>query len=345
MCPEKILRKVLIVNFAIAFVFTLVSCGPRKPEKPTGVEPSKPEIKVTQPPEIKGTKPPEVSVPKEVVLLLKFTKGQSDTYKSIMETQRSGTFTGAITIDVQFKNATSGTRAEMIFQQQIEDVDSAQNATIKVTVKSLKYLSKTKDVITLDFDSSDTNKSSNPLIRLIGQSYTITMSPRGEVKGVNAGPDIRQAAAGNTAAITLISENIIRKRHQIPPIVDSNSRSLKLADKWSAVQSLSISPLPATIEKFYTLRSIEQKNGARTAIVDITAIPATVQEGVSITSPLTKMFDSSNSITGLMELDLDGGKIKLYSEKTVSESTVADTKTDSTVKMTAMELTSLEKLD
>jgi hypothetical protein len=79
--------------------------------------------------------------------------------------------------------------------------------------------------------------------------------------------------------------------------------------------------------------------------VDITAIPATVQEG----KPIPMKFESGNSYTGSLELDLNSGKIKQYSEMTTSEWLTADEKSTqgepSTIKLGTMKLNSLEKLD
>lgn len=324
----KILSRLLVISILISMIFTTAGCGPKKPGTPTGV-----------------STPPTADA-KEAVLLLKFSKGRSDTYKSIMETERSVNFAGDITQDKQFKSAKSGTRAEMVFQQQTENVDPTGNATIKVTITSLKYLSKSKDVITLDYDSSNQQQQSNPLTRLIGQSYTITMSPRGEVTGIGGLDQIKRSAAADAAAVQLISENLIRERHQIPALVDANSKTLKVGDKWSVTRTLTFGILGSTsVEKIYTLKAIVQNKGRRTAMVEIMGVPATIQEGL----PSPKKFESGNTYTGSLELDLDSGKIEQYSEKTTSEWLIADEKVTegelSVIKLSTTQLNSLERLD
>lgn len=306
MYPEKIFSKGLVVSVLIAMIFSLSSCTPPKTGKSTTIQQT-----------------PAISKAAEgVVLSLKFTTGQADTYKSVMETERSGSFTGEIARDEKFKNSKSGTRAEMVFTQQLDVVDDSGNATEKITIKSLKYLTKSRDVVTIDFDSSNPQQQSGILSRLIGQSYWITISPMGEVLGMRGLDEIKQSVDGvsadSPAAVQLVSENLVRKRHQIPAIIDANSRKLKSGDKWSVTKTVTFGIMgDNTFEKIYTLKAIEQKGSRKEAVVDVTGIPATTQTNVP--SPLTKMFDTSNSYTGNLVLDLNSGKIEQYREKMQSD--------------------------
>lgn len=324
----QIMCRLSVISILIILILSLVGCGPRKSVTPKGV-----------------STPPKAGSA-GVVLQLKLSNGQIDTYKSIMENERSVDFSGEITQDKQFKSAKTGIRAEIIFQQQIENVDSAGNASIKVTMKSLKYLSTNKDVITLDYDSSKPEQQSNPMTKLIGQSYTIMMSPRGEVTGFSDLVQIKQAAGSNPAAVQLISENIIRERHQIPAIIDSNSRLLKVGDKWSVNRTLEFGILGATtIEKIYTFKAIEQNKGRKTAVVEVAAVPATIQEG----QPNPGKFESNNSYSGSLVLDMDSGKVEKYNEKMTSDWLTADDKSTqgepSTIKLGTMKSNSLERLE
>jgi hypothetical protein len=323
----QIMCRLSVISILISIIFASAGCGPKKPLAPKG-----------------SPTPPKAG--NAAVLLLKFSKGQSDTYKSIMENERNVAFTGEITQDTQFKNAKTGTRAEIVFQQQIENVDSSGNASVKVTIKSLKYLSRNKDVITLDYDSSNPGQQSDPMTRLIGQSYMITMSPGGEMTRIEDLIQIKQAAGSNPAAVQLVSENIIRERHQIPAIIDSNSRLLKVGDKWSVNRTLEFGILGSTsVEKIYTLKAIERNKGRRTAVVEITTVPATVQDS----QPTPKKFESNNSYTGSLVFDLDSSKVEQCNEKMTSDWLTVDEKSTqgepSTIKLGTMKLNSLERLE
>jgi hypothetical protein len=290
--------------------------------------------------------------PKQIVLVLKFNKGDTSIYKVIMETERTADFAGEITKDEQFTNGKSGTRAEMIFSQQIENVDANGNATAKITIKSLKYTAITKDVQLLDFDSSRQGQQATALSKLIGQSYTITITPTSKVVGAAGQNEIKSLVEGNAmenkAAVQLVSQNLIQRRHQIPALMDAGSKILKLGEKWSSTRTVSFGSMGTnSFEKICTLKAIEEKEGKRTAVVEISGIPATIQKDA--TSPVAKLFDSTNNYTGTLLLDLNNGKIERYTEKLEAEWVVADPQATgsepSTIKLGTKELNSLEKIE
>ena len=288
----------------------------------------------------------------QAVLALKFNKGDTSIYKVIMETERTADFAGEITKDEQFTSGKSGTRAEMIFSQQIENVDANGNATAKITIKSLKYIAITKDVQLLDFDSSIQGQQPNALNKLIGQCYTIIITPTSDVIGATGQDEIKGLVEGNAmenkAAVQLVSKNLIQRRHQILALMDAGSKKLKLGEKWSSTRTVSFGSMGTNaLEKIYTLKAIEEKEGKRTAVVEISGIPATIQKDA--TSPVAKLFDSTNNYTGTLLLDLNNGQIERYTEKLEAEWVVADPQATgsepSTIKLGTKELNSLEKIE
>ena len=174
----------------------------------------------------------------------------------------------------------------------------------------------------------------------------------GEVVGMSGLDDVRRlvniASSDSSAAGLLLSDNLVRKRHQIPPLIDANSRKLKVGEKWSVTKTVTFGIMgDNTFEKIYTLKEIDKKGGNLDAVIDVTGIPATTQ--TNVTSPLTKMFDTNNNYTGNLVFNLNKGCVQQYSEKMESDWTVADPKATqgepSTIKLGTMELTSMEKLD
>jgi hypothetical protein len=299
-----------------------------------------------------GKAAPAKSAAGEAVLTLKFIKGDTSIYKAIMETERSADFAGEITKDEQFASGKSGTRTEMIFSQQIENVDANGNATAKITIKSLKYVAITKDAQLLDFDSSRQGQQANALNKLIGQSYTIIITPTSDVIGAAGQDEIKGLVEGNAmenkAAVQLVSKNLIQKRHQIPALMDAGSKILKLGEKWSSTRTVSFGSMGTnSFEKICTLKAIEEKEGKRTAVVEISGIPATIQKDT--TNPVAKLFDSTNNYAGTLLLDLNNGKIERYTEKLEAEWVVADPQATggepSTIKLGTKELNSLEKIE
>ena len=242
----------------------------------------------------------------------------------------------------------------MIFSQQTENVDENGNATVKITIKSLKYLARTKDVPTLDFDSSRQEQQTNALNKLIGQSYTIIITPTSEVIRTT-GQDADKGLGGRKYDGEHGGRPIgLAKSYSktSPDTGTGGRRQQKFAvgEKWNSTRTISFGMMGSNaFEKVYTLKAIEERDGRKTAIVEISGIPATVQKDA--TSPLTKLFDSNNNYTGTLMLDLNSGKIEQYSEKLQYQWVVADPQATekesepSTIKLGSMELYSLEKID
>ncbi len=92
----------------------------------------------------------EVKAEKEVVeaeeadtisLALKFSPGQSATYRVISEAVRTVEWEGELPSEPKFGGGRRHNRLEMTFTQEIESVDEMGNAVARITVKGLKYRS------------------------------------------------------------------------------------------------------------------------------------------------------------------------------------------------------------
>ena len=145
-----------------------------EPEKTveTKVEPEKVVETTVEPDEQKGA----------VQLVLKFEPNDVSTYKVVMYAQKSVLWEGpAPTKPSAFKGGLTSNRSEMTFTQQIKSVDEAGNAIALITIKELKYLAKVRDSVSMDFDSSREKDKSDPMIGLIGRSYSIKITPAGSV--------------------------------------------------------------------------------------------------------------------------------------------------------------------
>jgi hypothetical protein len=362
MNPGKIFTRLSVICVLLATILITGCAAPAKQGKaapaksPVGgkkVEPIIAEpVKTTTKTAAKPKETTGESAAGGAVLALKFIKGDTSIYKVIMETERSADFAGEITKDEQFTSGKSGTRTEMIFSQQIENVDANGNATAKITIKSLRYIAITKDVQLLDFDSSKQGQQANALNKLIGQSYTIIITPTSNVIGATGQDEIKGLVEGNAmenkAAVQLVSKNLIQRRHQISALMDAGGKILKVGEKWSSTRTVSFGSMGTnSLEKICTLKAIEEKEGKRTAVVEISGIPATIQKDA--TSPVAKLFDSTNSYTGTLLLDLNNGKIERYTEKLEAEWVVADPQATggepSIIKLGTKELNSLEKIE
>jgi len=344
-----------LATAVVCSLLLTAGCAPLAEEaaKPE-VEPKEEKPKVV----VKEVKPEEEKP--TVELALKFTPQDSTTYKLTMEAQRRIELEGPLPDETAFKGGQTGNRIEMTFTRQIQSVDDNGNAVAEITIEGLKYLSIVRDNPALDFDSSREKDKNSPMARLIGRSYTIKIAPTGKVTEVI---DVKQAQAAlkgsssaNKAALTLLSTDVIKKRHGTLTLPDADKNQLSTGDKWSSIKTFSFGMMGSkSYEKIYTLKEIKDTDSRRIIIVEMNAVPTLEtaeqldEEGIG---GFSKMFDNIETYTGRLNLDLTAGKIEKYLEKLQSEWIAVDPlagqeddKEPAALKMTATRLYRLEKID
>ncbi|MBA7647444.1 hypothetical protein ES703_55216 [subsurface metagenome] len=309
---------------------------------------------------------PEPQMPEAVTLALKFTPEDSTTYRLTTEEQQTLKFEGTLASDADSKGGHSSNKTEMTFTQQIQSIDDEGNAVAKITIKGLKCSSVYRDKPTLNFDSSTEKDRDNPLVRLIGKSYEIEITPAGEVSKIVDARNVRIAsrvrfptskAAARVAAM-LVSSDAIKRRHAVPvlPAIDKNR--LRPGDKWSNTK---VFPFPLvgskSYERIYTLKESKSTDGRQIATVEMNAIPSSeIAEQLheeQAANVFSKMFDNPiDSYTGHLKLDLTAGKVEKYLEKLQSEWVVVDPsvrqqgdKDPGAIRMGTIRLHRLEKVD
>ena len=320
---------------------------------PLAEEAAKPEVELKKP-------IPEVTVAPAATLALKFIPQDSTTYKLTMEAQRRIEWEGPLPDEITSKGGQTGNTIEMTFTRQIQRVDDKGNAVAEITIEGLKYLSIVRDSTALDFDSSREKDKNNPMAKLIGQSYTIEIAPTGKVTKVidvkQAQAAVRGSSSANKAALALLSPDIIKKRHGTLTLPDADKNQLRTGGNWSSIKTFSFGMMGSkSYEKIYTLKQIKDTDSHRIAIVEMNAIPTPEmaeqldKEGIG---GLSKMFDNIETYTGRLKLDLTAGKIEKYLEKLQSEWVAVDPlagqkddKEPAALKMTAIRLYRLEKID
>jgi len=266
-------------------------------------------------------------------LALKFTPQDSTTYRLITERERSVEVEGALLEDETIRGGRTGSKVEITFTQQIQSIDEKGNAVAKITINQIKHLAKEKDVTKVDFDSSREKDRRNPLAKLIGQSYTIRISPAGKVVRVI---DVRQAknavrgrSEAHKTASALIEPDAIEKRHTILTLPPAGRNKVRPGDNWSSIKTFSYGLMGAeTYERIYTLKEIDDTDGRCVATIEMNAIPSSEMAGQLYkeqpTSAFSKMFDSNQTYTGRLKLDLTAGKVEECFEKLRTEWVVVD---------------------
>ena len=373
MMSDKIFT--FVVSAVISVLLLTVGCAPpvKEPaETKVGPEREIPEaiVESTKPEEQKPevvveTVKPEVEPEKQiptVKLALKFSPQDSTTYKVITEAQKSVSWEGPTSKKpATFQGGHTGNQIEVTFTQKIQSVDDKGNAVAAITIKELKYLAKVKDNPILDFDSSREKDRDNPLAKLIGQSYSIEISPAGRVTKVidvnEAQAAVEGSSAANKTAVALLSADAIKERHTISALPATDTNQFRPGDNWSNIKTLSFGMMGSkSYEKISTLKEITDADNRQIAIVDMNAIPSSEMaeklHKEQATSFFSKMFDNTETYTGELKLDLTAGKVEKYTEKLRSEWLAVEPlagqegdREPAALKMVATRLYRIEKVD
>ena len=286
------------------------------------------------------------------IVALKFAVGDSTTYKVVNDFEKSAKYEGSLADDPGFKGGSAVAKIDLTFHQQIDSVDDLGNAVAKITVKSLKYLYISKGLTTIDFDSADANKNKDPLSRLIGQSYTIQLSPSGNFLKLVDAKDALVAVSGSKVAMNLLTKKAVEFRHGTMVLPTADKSKLRKGESWSSSKDFSFGLMGSkSYERVYELKGIRNKAGHRIALIEMETMPnpdtKTFQDQQS--EPYSKLFDNTEAYTGHLELDLTAGKIEKYSEQMKSEWVVIDSskceENPDMVIMTAIRFYSIKKVD
>lgn len=293
-------------------------------------------------------------------LALKFTPDDVTAYKVTTERERGVIWEGPlIKKPKSFVGGHTGNKIEMTFTQQIQSVDDEGNAVAKITIKGLKYLAKVKDNIILDFDSSREKDRNNPLGKLIGQSYTIEITASGQVSKVIDVSGARTAVGGTSAnqrAARLLLAEVIKEQHSIPALSAAEKRQLHPGEKWSDLKTFSFDWMGSkSYERIYELKEINNINGRRIAIVEMSVVPSSEKakelHKEQVTGFFSKLFDTTETYTGELRLDLTAGKVEKYFEEFRSDWIAVDPmapekeKEPDTLRMSATRLYRIERID
>jgi hypothetical protein len=264
---------------------------------------------------------------KQQKLALKFSPGQTSTYKVVTESVKDYKFEQP-SIN-QTKQQQTLNQVEVVFDQKIVSVEPSEDAKALITIKEVKYLAKNPKGTAIDFDSTKEADNKNAMEDLIGQSYIIKISPAGDVVAVEDVQKAREAVKGDTleqkTAQSLLADDAIKQRHTIFALPEKDG-SAAVGTTWSKVKAGPAGMLtPRSYEEVYTLKQVNQESGQKVAVVTMEARPSTAKapnmpkEEAKGMGFFEKMFDNKETYTGKMQMDLSTGQVESYNEKLRSE--------------------------
>lgn len=259
-------------------------------------------------------------------LNLKFSPEASTSYKA----------STAVIKDFRFEQPNLGklreeqtkTEVAMAFTQTIESVDADGVATAKITIDGLKVQIINKNEDKFAFDSQSEEDKDAPLAKLIGQSYTIKITPSGKVASANTAQTMLVVGTGydKQVAQSILDPKAITKYHEITALPEDGSKILSVDDTWSQVVPSPPGLLaPKSYEKTYTLTSVDNN----IATVSMQAgesgetAPGQTQAGGSM-GVFAKMFDNVDTYTGSMKINVTSGEVLEYDETLVSTYTAQE---------------------
>lgn len=211
-----------------------------------------------------------------------------------------------------------------VYDQAVQSVDESGWATAKITLTGLAVRVVKNNEVQVDFDSTADNAAQNPLNKLIGQSYTVRLSPTGDVEPLDLSTVVTAnipGTEGKLAKRMFEAEEVVR-RHQILALPPERAE-LAVNESWTQVVPSPPGLLSSkSYKKNYTLTDVKETGGRKLATVKMiaeeSAVPA---EGLGASQGLgifAKMLDNEDEYTGTLVLDLNTGDVLAYDETLIS---------------------------
>jgi hypothetical protein len=264
-----------------------------------------------------------------VDLVLAFTPGQTATYKAVIDAQKSVGWIGPESAKpAGYSDGYSGNHIEMTFEQRVEQVQENGNAILAITIKGLKSRNVVQSRPVFEFDSDKPEDQGNPLAALVGKSYRLEISPKGRVAALLDMESIRQAvkpgSPAHGVAARLLSDEILRDQHEIPPLTALKESQARPGQSWSDLRSFSFGTMgDKSFERVYTFA----QGDGQTAVVEMkgllsSAMAEELHKRQSATLP-PGLFDDTQKYEGRLVLDA-GGQVREYVEEMQVEWVIAD---------------------
>ncbi|MHC5073662.1 MAG: hypothetical protein ACYTFE_02415 [Planctomycetota bacterium] len=311
----------VVVCICSLLVFFVCGCGePKQETVKVAPEPIEPEVEIVEeepaPPIIEPQEPPE-PVESGANLVLRFSPGDITTYFVRTVDTQQVKWEGSVPENSNFKDGQNNNKVEMRFTQEIIGVDES-GALAKITIKGLKYQSMVRNRKIVDYDSTN-RATGNVMDFLIGRSYTITISPNGDVDVIDTSEllaDLSEKSLRFRLGNNLIKPDVIKRRHGLLILPDVDQNPIEKDGQWSQTKTFSFGLMGTNAyERKYTLKDIQQEEGAKIGTVSMKAIPSAEIQTPNQAQGMAEMFDTQELYVGELKFDLDEGNVKEYVER------------------------------
>jgi len=254
-------------------------------------------------------------------LSLKFIPNETAAYKVTTEVIKDFHFEQP-SAD-KLKQEQTKTLLEMSFTQTIEAVDAVGNATARITIIDLKADIINKNEPQFAFNSWEEKDNNAPLAKLLGQSYTIQLTPAGQVNVLDTKAALAAVSSGYEKKLvkSILSDKAIAQRHQVPGLPQDKASGLSVKSTWSQVVPSPPGLLaPKSYEKVYTLSDIDNDIVTIKMVGNESGKPteSSGEQAAGGMGMFAKMFDNKDDYTGTLKMNIATGEILLSQETLVS---------------------------
>jgi hypothetical protein len=254
-------------------------------------------------------------------LSLKFAPNESTAYKATTEVIKDFRFEQP-SAD-KLRQEQTKTRIEMSFTQKINGVDPEGTATATITIEELKVDIINKNEPTFTFNSQDEKDKTAPLAKLLGQSYTIELTPTGQVTVLDAKAALSSVPSSYEKKLvkSILNDKAIAQRHQVPALPQEKASGFSVESTWNQIVPSPPGLLaPKSYEKIYTLSDIDNDIVTIQMVANESGEPVKDGGGQAAggMGMFAKMFDNEDDYTGTLKLNIATGKVLLSQETLVS---------------------------
>ncbi|MHC4237030.1 MAG: DUF6263 family protein [Planctomycetota bacterium] len=259
-------------------------------------------------------------------LSLKFSADDTASYKSTVETVKLFHFDQPNL--GKLKEEQTQNLIEMMFTQTIREVNADGSATATITIDGLKVDIINKNESQFSFDSQKEDDKTAPLAKLLGQNYTVTITPGGTVTLLDA----KKALASVTSTYEkkfvkgmLLDPKAVAIRHQITAFPKDAAPAYSVDDTWSQVAPSPPGLLaPKSYNKTYTLTGIDGTVATVQMAASESAEPVESAQPAGGMGMFAKMFDNTDDYTGTLKLDMATGTVLTSGETLISTYTAQE---------------------
>jgi hypothetical protein len=290
-------------------------------------------------------------------MTLKFRPQQVTRYRLTTESHQSVDWQGPLPDQPVFQGGRNISTVEMTFTQQVRSVGEDGFASAKITIDGLKYSSVIKDEPILEFDSTAVEDADSPCAKLIGQSYTITISPSGNISNIDAAAALRTVEGTSNAhkiAARLVEDHTIKARHGTAVLPAPSQATLATGQVYKNTRDFAFGLMGSkAYERVYRVDKIDTRDDRLIATITMETVPVAPAAGQvreAESSELSKKFDSKEDYSGEMVFDATAGEVERYKERLELQWTLVEPPTGENTEplvlnMGASRVYELEKID